>query len=122
MSAWTVERAELGCVVWLGRLTSDGYGRAGSRPAHVVAYERARGRVPEGLVLDHICRRRSCVAWWHLEPVTRDENERRKTWRYRSRIAKCPLGHDLRATQALNDLGGRTCRVCNRTHEEEGPS
>jgi hypothetical protein len=41
------------------------------------AYERLRGPIPPGLVLDHLCLHEWCVNPWHLEPVTQKENMRR---------------------------------------------
>jgi hypothetical protein len=68
------------CWEWTGR-TDQGYGRVsiGGRQlrAHRVVYERLVGRVPDGLVLDHLCRNRGCVNPDHLEPVTNEENIRR---------------------------------------------
>lgn len=40
-------------------------------------YEQARGPIPSGLVLDHVCRNPRCVNPAHLEPVTQAENLRR---------------------------------------------
>ena len=40
-----------------------------SRAAHRVAWELIRGPIPEGLVLDHLCRTSACVNPDHLEPV-----------------------------------------------------
>lgn len=69
-----------GCWLWTGQ-THMGYGyfwdgRTMAR-AHRWAYKRFVGDVPEGLVLDHKCRVRSCVNPDHLEPVTNQENGRR---------------------------------------------
>jgi len=74
-----------GCWVWTGGLTYDwrggnraGYGRfsIGGKPklAHRVAYELFRGPIPDGMVLDHTCERKSCVNPDHLEPVSSREN------------------------------------------------
>lgn len=46
-------------------------------PAHRVTYTLLRGRIPEGMELDHLCRNTTCVNPWHLEPVTGEENKRR---------------------------------------------
>ena len=45
--------------------------------AHRLAWEIVIGPIPDGLVLDHLCRRPVCVNPSHLEPVTDAENLRR---------------------------------------------
>lgn len=47
--------------------------------AHRLAYEDAFGVIPDGLVLDHLCRNRWCSNPRHLEPVTIAENNLRGT-------------------------------------------
>lgn len=69
---------ETPCFIWQRHLDENGYGRASRRTlAHRLYYERARGPVPEGLELDHLCRVPACVNPDHLEPVTHVENIRR---------------------------------------------
>src|SRR5690349_20028702 len=70
-----------GCIEWTGTRNTKGYGRIARGGvngrflmAHRVAYELARGPIPEGLQLDHLCRNRLCCNPDHLEPVTRQEN------------------------------------------------
>lgn len=70
-----------GCWVWTGNLNDSGYGRinVAGRPmrAHRVSYRLFVGLIPDGLTLDHTCRRRACINPQHLEPVTMQENLRR---------------------------------------------
>lgn len=80
-----VEMAPGGCWKWTGRLDRDGYGKYQVKNggvqhyfiAHRAAYELALSTIPEGLVIDHLCRNRSCCNPAHLEAVTADENRRR---------------------------------------------
>lgn len=81
---------QTGCWIWVACRTADGYGRfgfggrrrgqgpaevaGGTGQAHRFAYIMLRGPVPEGLVLDHLCRTPPCVNPWHLETVTPAEH------------------------------------------------
>lgn len=46
-------------------------------PLHRVVYEELKGPIPEGLVLDHLCRYKRCCNPEHLEPVQQIENVHR---------------------------------------------
>lgn len=103
------------CWIWQGYKDRDGYGlvrKSSRKVAHRVVYEQEFGPVPEGKVLDHRCRRRACVNPMHLEPVTASVNERRKSWRTRTKMAECQFGHDLRKHGRLTPEGGKVCRLC----------
>lgn len=86
MAGYEVDQAT-GCWVWHGETTSNGYGlvesgnrREGTRVrrvVHRVEWERLHGPVPDGQVLDHLCRERLCCNPAHLELVTHVENVRR---------------------------------------------
>jgi hypothetical protein len=104
-----------GCDLVTSRLDKDGYAYHGRSRAHIVAYERAHGRVPEGMVIDHLCMRRNCRAVHHLEAVTQAENLLRKSWRYRTKRKTCARGHDLTLNAVVvPPRMGIVCRQCNR--------
>ncbi len=105
---------DFGCDLVEHRLDKDGYAYHGKTRAHIAAWVEMHGPVPDGMVLDHMCRRRNCRALHHLEPVTQSENEKRKRWGYLVRRAKCPKGHDLKLNAVITPERGRTCRICNR--------
>lgn len=108
-----------GCWLWLGSLDPEGYailrqGRNAPVSAHRRFYEDRLGPVQADRVLDHLCRRRSCVNPAHLEPVKRSENERRKYWRNRAGTERlCPQGHRAFEHGRLTPEGGRICRLCS---------
>lgn len=114
----TATRDEVfGCLRVTTRLDKDGYAFHGKTRAHIHAWVEVNGPVPEGLVLDHLCRRRNCKAVHHLEAVTQSENEKRKSWKYRAKRTHCPRGHELRGrdfNQVITPEGGVVCRACNK--------
>lgn len=69
------------CRVWLGCVNSKGYGVRGVDGRRVLvhrhAYEQAHGPIPDGLVVDHLCRVRECFNADHLEAVTPTVNTQR---------------------------------------------
>jgi hypothetical protein len=60
-----------------GYATIGGGGRGHTLLAHRVAYELRFGPIPDGLDLDHLCRRPACCNPAHLEAVPRSVNLRR---------------------------------------------
>lgn len=76
--------AEEECWPWLLSVGSHGYGQVGwwesgksvMTTAHRVAWMAARGPIPEGMTVDHICRDRRCCNPSHLRLLTNPENAR----------------------------------------------
>ena len=72
--------ASSGCWIWQ-RAIDHGYGVMciGRRKhyAHRVLYERYKGTIPAGYVIDHVCRQTKCVNPDHLEAVSQKVNLQR---------------------------------------------
>ena len=112
-----------GCWIWQNYLDSGKYGvlciAKSMVRAHRASYEAYVGPIPEGLQTDHLCRVTSCVNPEHLEPVTQQENLRRKA------IANthCPQGHEYneqntywQVPQAKNLNPSKKCKACSNIH------
>ena len=112
------EVASNGCWLWTGKVQNSGYGQmsvfGGIAPAHRVAYELYVGAIPEGLVIDHLCRTRFCVNYEHLEPVTAQTNILRGNGlaAVNARKEECLHGHPLSGDNVYLNAGRRHCRIC----------
>lgn len=106
-----------GCWNWRGRLSAAGYaagtvqrmkdGVLRQSVAHRFFYEEARGPVPSGLHLDHLCRNRRCVNPQHLEAVSPRENRRRAARLTDSQVAEI---------RALRTAGITTAAIAAQFH------
>ena len=106
---------ESGCIEF-DVVSRKGYGslwfHGRSYRAHRVAWELENGPIPDGLVIDHLCRNRACVNADHLEVVSPGENTLRGesfAGKY-SRQTHCLRGHKLPTERAHN--GTRRCKEC----------
>lgn len=121
---WTkVEKTDT-CWLWTGGVhKGTGYGQGGllgETIAHRAAYRLAFGSIPDGLVIDHLCRVKTCVNPAHLEAVPQRENVRRgiavelRHLRPRAPKTHCLNGH-ARTVDQISSNGA--CRVCQRERE-----
>lgn len=121
---------ENGCWEWQGA-KSVGYGKIMTQAqpipvlvgAHRISYELFRGKIPDGLYIDHLCRNRACVNPSHMETVTNRENIRRTPRiAQRAKEMTCAHGHDLKEWGVLRvdprttdpESGYYRCKLCSR--------
>lgn len=118
--SYVVPEPNTGCWLWVGAHDNGGYGIFRNQKAHRFSYTLHRGEIPEGLVLDHLCRVRCCVNPNHLEAVTAKENIRRgEVSLIHGSKTNCPYGHPYDVDNiyyyknSRNEvLKTRACRIC----------
>lgn len=108
------------CWNWTANKSNGGYGlikyKNSTISAHRVSYILLKGKIPDGLVLDHLCRNRSCVNPDHLEIVTQRENILRGNGSPAKNAKKefCIRGHSFKERGHLDKHGRRICLECKR--------
>lgn len=119
---WSKVVKTSGCWGWKAAIRADGYvnfwdGDARKmKRAHRYGYEAVNGPVSPGLVLDHLCRNRSCVNPDHLEPVTQQTNALRGIGLPAINAEKthCIKGHELAGQNLYMEGSGRRCVTCRK--------
>lgn len=115
------EKTAGGCWLWLrtihpktryGMVTD---GPRGSGSAHKAFYRHLVGEVPDGMVLDHLCRVRHCVNPAHLRVVTQRENlladgSMALAAQHAAKTACPKCGGEY----SFDKNGGRFCKPCQR--------
>jgi hypothetical protein len=116
------------CWLWTGALKDTGYAalsRGGQGEgivyAHRLAVEFDGREIPEGMVIDHLCRVRHCVNPAHLEVVTQQVNIRRGEAPsiLTARTGICKRGHVIGDDYEERGNGKRACRKCIRITNRE---
>lgn len=117
-----IELKRSGCAEWQAALNNMGYAVFGigytrsskgkpmgkTKLGHRLAYELYVCEIPEGLVLDHICRNTKCVNPNHLRAVTQSVNI------LNAAKSRCPHGHEFTEENTARYRGYRSCKECNR--------
>jgi hypothetical protein len=111
-----------GCWIWTASKLKSGYGiftdtNRRSVSAHKWSYIHFNGAVPDGFVIDHICRQTSCVNPAHLQAITQSENVKRSlAIQARGARTHCANGHEYTPANTAKVAGrrGRICLACRR--------
>lgn len=112
------------CILWDGptfETHGNVYGRLPGKKmivAHRVAYEKHYGRIPDGLVIDHLCRNGLCINPVHLEAVPNVVNIMRGEGApaKHARQTHCKRNHELTPENTYNRKNRRACKICDREY------
>lgn len=107
------------CWMWTASKDKKGYAQFGigntwQGRCHRITYKMFVGPIPEGLQVDHLCKRTSCVNPVHLEAVTGDVNYHRGD-NTNANKTHCKRGHEFTPenTYVRKGIGtNRSCRAC----------
>ena len=117
---WSKVEKSSACWLWMANRVGNGYGQISVNGrkvyAHRLSYEWAKGPIPAGLDIDHLCRVLLCVNPDHLEAVTRRENLLRGNTLAARQVARthCPSSHPYDEENTRIRRGKRECRECGR--------
>lgn len=108
------------CHTFIGSVSSDGYCHVRVNgvqvKTHRYTYELKNGPIPEGLVIDHMCRNRKCCNADHLRAVTRYVNSTENVIGSASALCAakthCLNGHPFDEKNTVYKQGSRQCREC----------
>lgn len=111
------DAAKSGCWLWK-RINKGGYGiiqiHRKSYYAHRYSYELFNTAIPEGKVIDHLCKTRNCVNPLHLEVVSAKENTLRgnSLTNINSLKTQCNKGHVFSSDNVYLYKNKRHCIKC----------
>lgn len=113
------KRSTDACWPWLRATPAPGYGEfsgGGTRvKAHRASFYINIGPIPDGMVIDHVCRNRACVNPAHLRAVDHRTNSIENSTSFAARNAQkthCPKWHVLAGSNLVPSQKTRKCRIC----------
>lgn len=132
---WPKIDASGDCWEWTRAVDKGGYGVFGylhttdttrNGRVHRIVWNILVGPIPQGLVMDHLCRNHRCCNPDHLEPVTDAVNLSRSLATYqaiRRQMLACGKGHPFDEANTYVDVRPngvitRQCRKCHNNHEK----
>lgn len=110
---------ESGCLIWPS-ITKKGYGyvryNGKQHRVHRLLYELLVSPIPDGMVIDHLCRVRCCGNIAHMEVVTNRENVLRGIGpsAIRAKKTHCVHGHPFIGSNLYTGKARRACRECKK--------
>jgi hypothetical protein len=118
-----VEDPVTGCLLWTGYRSQAGYGYLADQGTvvlvHRLIWQEAKGPIPDGMEIDHLCFTRNCLNLQHLDLVTPSENKRRMLQRVVTARTHCPHGHPYDGDNLRIEADGhRRCETC-RTEQAQ---
>jgi len=107
------------CLLWTGTVFNTGYGMIRidykMHGVHRVAYQLARGPIPAGHDIHHICRNRTCINPEHLEALSRRAHNHKT---HRDGVECCARGHYFSEENTYwAPNGTRHCKVCRKLRD-----
>lgn len=115
-----IAKPEIGCWEWA---SGSPYGQVQHlgkvMGAHRMSYWHFIGPIPDGLVIDHLCRNPRCVRPDHLDVVPPHINNLRgaSPSALNARKTQCHAGHPFNETNTLMKPNRRYCRICRRIRD-----
>jgi hypothetical protein len=105
-----------GCWYFQGLEIKGGYMLFSHKLAHRISYELFKGKIPDGLTIDHLCNKTNCVNPGHLEAVTQKINNLRSNniSGVNARKTHCPKGHEYSNINTVIYSGARRCLICKK--------
>ncbi len=84
-------RPKLGrCWIWIGSISTDGYGKLNTKRAHRISFEIHKGKIPKGKLICHDCDNILCIRPSHIFAGTQKENVADMMAKHRERFIGAP--------------------------------